>query len=237
MAVKKVSTDKKNLHEGHRERMRKRFKEGGFAGFAEHEILEFLLFFVYRIENTNEIGHKIMLRFGSLDRVFKASMQELMEVEGVGEKSALLLATIGETFRALQVERTKGCCLEGIDERCEYFRSLLSLEADEVFMIACLNDTMHVIHNAVLAKGTPGSVTVCKIDLVRLVASSHCNRVMIAHNHPNGLPIPSINDMETTRFIAGILKNIDIELVDHVIVGENGALSMMNSGGYIPNLW
>ena len=76
-------------HGGHRERMRKRFKESGnFKGFSEHEILEMLLFYIVPRKNTNDIAHELIKKFGSLNGVLNASVEELSSVKDMGESSA-----------------------------------------------------------------------------------------------------------------------------------------------------
>ena len=76
-------------HGGHRERMRKRFKESGnFKGFSEHEILEMLLFYIVPRKNTNDIAHELIKKFGSLNSVLNASVEELSSVKDMGESSA-----------------------------------------------------------------------------------------------------------------------------------------------------
>lgn len=80
------------LHEGHRKRLKARYERAGLLDFADHEILELMLFeFLPRVD-TNPIAHRLLDRFGTLDRVFAASEQELCEVEGIGPKTAKMLA-------------------------------------------------------------------------------------------------------------------------------------------------
>ena len=72
------------MHENHRERMRERYLKSGFDSFATHEILEMALYYAIPRGDTNEIAHQLMERFGSLKRMFEASVDELQEVPGVG---------------------------------------------------------------------------------------------------------------------------------------------------------
>lgn len=84
----------KNVHAGHRQRMRERFKNGGFTNYQPHEVLEQFLFEAVPRGNTNVTAHLLLERFGSLDGVFHASKEELIEVNGIGEKSAELILSV-----------------------------------------------------------------------------------------------------------------------------------------------
>ncbi len=83
-----MNEEEKDLHKGHRQRMLRRFIEDGFDNFAEHEVLEVYLFGVIPRANTNPIAHRLIKKFGSLLKVFQAPYEELLEVIGVGERTA-----------------------------------------------------------------------------------------------------------------------------------------------------
>ena len=84
------------MHEHHRERMRSRYLAAGFDGFQSHELLEMLLYYTKARENTNPTAHALMERFGSIKSVMEATVDELMEVAGIGEQSAILLKLVTE---------------------------------------------------------------------------------------------------------------------------------------------
>ena len=77
-------------HAGHRQRMRERFLAGGLEGFADHEVLELMLFYAIPQRNVNPLAHRLLDRFGTLHAVLEAPVEELMKVEGVGQYAALL---------------------------------------------------------------------------------------------------------------------------------------------------
>ncbi len=227
---KATSGKTKNLHAGHRERMRARFHETGFDSFAPHEIMEYLLFYVYSQGDTNEYGHNLINAFGSVDNVLRASHEELLQVKGIGPKSADFILFLREIYRAYQKYSYKGACLESIDVRCGYFLNQLAMESDENLLVACLNGKLCVQNLFTAAKGTPGKVHVCFQTLMRNILNSHCNAVILAHNHPKGSAAPSYEDIELTKQIAALLKQVDIHLEDHIIVGNGKAVSMSRNG-------
>ena len=85
-----------NLHEGHRQRLKERFIKNGLSDFEDHNVLELLLFYSVPRSDTNELGHKLLKKFGSLSNVFDAPVDELCKVEGIGLHSATLIKLIPE---------------------------------------------------------------------------------------------------------------------------------------------
>ncbi len=100
--------DEKSIHHGHRKRMMARYGEQGFDGIQPHEVLEVLLYQSRPRVNTNPIGHRLIEKFGTLEAVFRAKREELMEVEGIGEASANHIASVRETVSDLIREQYRG---------------------------------------------------------------------------------------------------------------------------------
>ena len=96
---------KKNLNQGHRSRMRKRYLTCGFSGFQEHEILELLLFYALPRVNTNPIAHQLLKEFHSLAGVLDADPVELQKIPGVREQAAVFLNMLPELFRYYQLSK------------------------------------------------------------------------------------------------------------------------------------
>ena len=80
-----------SVHDGHREKMRRRFLDTGLTGFADHEVLELLLYYAIPRRDTNPIAHALMERYGSLSAVLTAPAEDLQKVEGIGKSAAVLL--------------------------------------------------------------------------------------------------------------------------------------------------
>lgn len=82
------------VHEGHRSRKKEQFRAHGLDAFADHEVLELLLYYAVPRQDTNPIAHRLMEKFGSLDAVFAADRAALEEVEGIGENASTLLSHV-----------------------------------------------------------------------------------------------------------------------------------------------
>ena len=95
-----------NLHEGHRQRLKERFLREGLDHFEPHTVLELLLFYAVPQRDTNELAHRLIARFGSLDAVFDAAFDELCAVEGIGRNTATLLKLVPDLTRRYPVSYT-----------------------------------------------------------------------------------------------------------------------------------
>ncbi len=95
------------LHQDHRARMHQRVKNSGMDDFADHEVLEYLLYFAIPRRDTNPIAHRLLKKFGSFARVLEASEEELCQVEGIGPNSARLLRAVLLVDRHYQNSRRR----------------------------------------------------------------------------------------------------------------------------------
>ncbi len=232
--TKKDAPEKKtNPHAGHRERMRERFYKNGLEGFSDHEILEFLLFYVYAQKNTNEIGHALIQQFGSLTGVLDAEYEELVRVKGVGDRAAMLIKLLPEMFRRYNHGNdTFRCLMLRAEARCNFYRNYLCDRKQEVVCLGCLNDQMWQRNVFEIASGTPDHVHIEPQKLMRIALASGCSNFVLAHNHPVGKAAASYEDIVTTDTIAHIFKSVQLNLVDHIIVAGNKSISMKQTGAY-----
>lgn len=221
---------KKKVHAGHRKRVRERFYLNGFDGFANHEILEVLLYYTNKTKNTNEMAHDLLNKFHMIDKVLSADPSELLEVKGVGEETVFFFKVLSDFMRVHSLDMYQGKSITSFEARREYFFSQLWMNNDEVFLLTCLDDKLRILSTSVIARGTPGSVKPQKMDIVRKIVNAHCNAVMIAHNHPVGSPMPSAEDIDATKDIANLLWELGVTLEDHIIVGDGKAISMKQAG-------
>lgn len=218
-------------HEGHRFRMRERYvKQGNLDGFAPHEILELWLFYAIPQKNINSLAHELLDQFGSLYGVLHAQPEQLKQIKGVGEYSATFLSLFPQIARYIEIEhageRLKLSTRQAAEEYCI---RLLAGEKRELFYAVCLDGQMQVIHNALVAKGSLSNVPASPRIVAEAVLNHNAHSVLLCHNHPGGSVIPSQGDMEVTRQLSALLHGLEVILVDHIIVSEGGALSMVSN--------
>ena len=218
-----------SVHQGHRARQRKKLLENGPRAFADHELLEMLLYYAIPRRDTNELAHRLLERFGSLQGVFSAPVEELSTVEGVGENAAVLLSLVPQIWqRSLQGASER--ILNSVDKCGEYFAELLSGSRREMLWQVCLDGKGKVLSSRCLAEGDVSMAAVSVRQVVEYALRAGAVAVVLAHNHPSGVALPSQEDCATTRLIRDALRTMNIQLVDHIIVADRDYVSMAASG-------
>ncbi len=218
-----------SVHQGHRARQRKKLLENGPRAFADHELLEVLLYYAIPRRDTNELAHRLLERFGSLQGVFSAPVEELSAVEGMGENAAVLLTLVPQIWqRSLQEGPER--ILNSVDKCGAYFVGLLSGSRREMLWQVCLDGKGKVLSSRCLSEGDVSMAAVSVRQVVEYALRAGAVGVVLAHNHPSGVALPSQEDCATTRMIRDALRTMNIQLVDHIIVADRDYVSMAASG-------
>jgi DNA repair protein RadC len=219
------------MHEGHRQRIRRRVIEGGLDSFEPHQILELLLFYSIPRKDTNEIAHKLIDRFGSLSGVFEADIPELCKIKGISENSAVLLSVIPSLARIYSKDRWGDKPeLDSSSKAGKYTINLFTGKNYECFYLIALDAQKRVQYAAQVHEGTINEAPIYPRLLVETALRHQANSVLIAHNHPGGSLKPSSADLEATKRIINALNAIDISVVDHIIVAGDKYFSFAEKG-------
>lgn len=219
------------LHGGHRERLRERFLQTGFNGFAQHEVLELLLFYAIPRKNTNALAHLLIDRFGSFNRVLEAPYEELVKVEGVGPNTAVLIKSVFEGFKFYNSQqRVKSFVASSAAAVAEYARNLFFGETGEASYLLCFDVQLRLCGCHLISRGNVNATVISVRNVVELATRSRAVSVILAHNHPGGVAMPSASDILTTKRIVKALSEIGISVTDHVIVADDSTHSMSESG-------
>jgi len=222
------SNTKKNLHKGHRDRVRERFLSEGLESFQAHNVLEMLLFYSIKQSDTNEIAHRLEDHFGTLAKVLDAEPGELRKVDGVGEASATLISFAGQLARRYMAEQAgeKTRSFHSSQEFQSYVAAQFIGKKNEIAYLFCLDNAGRLIHHCQVSLGTKYSVSLDNRTLLETAFHHNASSVVLAHNHPNGLCAPSTNDIELTKAAAKLYREVDIHLLDHLIVANGECFSM-----------
>lgn len=224
-----------SIHEGHRQRLKSRFRKEGLDNFEELYVLELLLFYCVSRKDTNPLAHKLLDQFGSLTGVLNASREELEKVEGVGENISTFLSLITQIGRYYQVKQSEpGQILRTIDQ-CGNFLVpyFFGREVETVFML-CLDAKCKVICCKKVGEGSVNSANIPVRRIVEMALAANATTVILAHNHPSGLAIPSADDVQTTHRVAKALEAVEMILADHIVVSKDDFVSMVQSQYYKP---
>lgn len=217
----------KNPHDGHRNRMRERFNKSGFKDFADHEILEYMLYFVFKRTNTNELAHKLIDKCGSLVNVFSAKPSMLEGIDGVGDKTVEFVNVIGEFMREHKKRMSKLTVFDLNENEARQF--IVNLFVDEkrenLYMIA-LDSANKFLGYDLLYEGTFSDVGSSMGQMTKRIWEMNAARIILAHNHPSGVLRPSNADIQTTHTVRGMLDMIGIHLIDHMIVANGECIGI-----------
>lgn len=225
-------SQKKNLHEGHRARLRRRFRAEGLDGFEDHQVLEMLLFYAIPRRDTNELAHLLLKRFGSFANVLEADVEDLARVEGIGEGAATLLALVPALTRRYFVDRARQGRhqLNSTERAAEFLVPFMAGRATEVFYVLCLDTQCRVIVPALIVEGLPDRASVEPRAVVEVALRHKAHSVIFAHNHPTGTARPSTADHRVTRLLVEALAPIGIAVRDHIIVAGEDWFSFVRAG-------
>lgn len=223
---RKLAESNQNIHAAHRKRVKEKFLKTGFAGFAEHEILEMMLFFAIPYADTNPLAHELIKKFGSIDKVFDAEFEQLIEVPGVGEHTALLIKLFPAIFNIYSKSKTQSLKrISGFSQAINFSKLLFAGLSNEVLFVICLDAKSNVVATKQIASGTFDKATVVIRDITNFVLKNNCSRIIVTHNHPQGNSIPSDEDvLFTNKLFYSCLLN-DIDILDHIIIGKESSFS------------
>lgn len=233
-----------SVHEGHRERLREQYLDHGMDGFLDHQVLELLLTYVIPRRDTNELAHRLLQRFGSLEEVLKADVYQLETVDGIGRSAALYLHMQGDVMRRISIRRLEDkqgqIRLTTPLVSAKLAISLLSSEYYEAVYFICLNKNRTVLCTKQVSRGSVSESFVYPRVVTELALLHHAHTGILIHNHPSGDPTPSDADLATTEAVSAALESVGIALLDHLIVSgrfvysqsANAVIGLINDDQY-----
>ena len=220
-----------SIHKGHRERLKQRFLEEGLDNFTEIQVLELLLFYAIPRSDTNPLAHALLEHFGSLSQVLEADVEELKKVPGIGDHAATLLALVIDLCRYYQVtcaQQTE--ILTTLDACGKYLVPRFFGRTRETVFLLCLDAKCKVLCCKEIGEGSVNTAAISVRKVVETALSANATTVILAHNHPSGIAVPSNEDIQTTQRIAAALSAVEIHLADHIVVADGDYVSMVQSG-------
>lgn len=228
--------EEKNIHAGHRKRVRETIAKQGIEGMPQHNVLEFLLFHTIPRQDVNVLSHQLIERFNSISGVLGAGYEELTAVKGVNEATALFLHVFPEICRFYLKDKGGDGRkrFKNLGDLRDYVAERLMFRNDETLLLGCLNAKNELLDLRVVATGGPTGVNLPVRDIVEIILNIKATAVIIAHNHPGGLALPSSEDVESTRFLCQYLAPLEVKLLDHIIIADDcDYVSMRDSGLFV----
>ena len=214
-------------YQGHRARLRQKFRDHGADTFPDYELLELLLFRAIPRRDTKPIAKALIAKFGSFAEVINAPATRLNEVEGIGEAVITELKLVkAASLRLMQGELANKPVISSWGSMLNYCVAAMAHEQREQFRIIFLDKRNQIIADEIQAEGTIDHTPVYVREVVRRSLEVGATAIILVHNHPSGDPTPSKADVTMTKTIMEALDKIGIQVHDHIIVGRDGATSL-----------
>ena len=213
------------------ERPRERLLKHGAAALSESELLAIFLRTGSAGKNAVELGRDLVARFGSLHRLFAATLEEFATIEGFGPaKYAQLKAVTEIARRALAEEISERDNLSSPRAVRDFLQLTLGGRGHEVFVALFLDAQNRLLASEELFRGTLTQTSVYPREVVKCALRHNAAAVIFAHNHPSGVAEPSHADEILTRSLKSALALVDIQVLDHFIVAGSRAMSFAERG-------
>ncbi len=216
---------------GHRERLRKRFLTGGLERFSDEEVIEFLLTLGTPRGDQKLPAREALKEFGNLSGVLSAPPEKLTKIKGIGPKNALYLGLVHQVAGRYLKDRISGKMFFGSSQAVfDYlFHSMRDLKR-EVFKVLFLSRKNELIADHDLFQGSLTGSAVYPREIVSMALEYRAASLVFVHNHPSGDPTPSPEDQRLTRDLVWAAKLLTIQVLDHVIIGNNRYYSFADEG-------
>lgn len=207
------------MHKDHRKHTKDRFLSEGLDSFEPHNVLELLLFYSIPQKDTNETAHMLINRFGSLSAVFDAPYDDLLTVPGISEHSATLIKLIPAISRRYAMEKnSKVTKLSSIEDIGKYLVARYLGVTEETVLLLLLDNKFGLIDCVKVHEGSVNSSAITMRKLIETALFKRASMVVLAHNHPSGVALPSSDDLFTTQQVKCAFDLVEIGMLAHIIV-------------------
>ena len=211
-----------NIHKDHRKRLKKHMRISGSEGMSDYMLLEFILSFAIPRKDTNPLAHTLIDHFGSFDKVFEASKEELTQVPGTGEHTAYFLISFLPVLRRY-LERQAGEHFLYSDKEAvrKFLCSKYLAVKYERAMLLNFDSKGTFLGYDFIAEGDFGQVDLNCRKIASSVIKSHAAITVLAHNHPSGICRPSADDLICVKNLKNFLSQLEVTLADSIILTQD----------------
>src|SRR5437764_7450270 len=209
------------------ERPRERLEHFGAAALSLADLLAIILRTGTRGDNALELANKLLAKYGGLPGLVRADFRELCAEHGIGAaKSAQVKAAleIGRRLALVQVD-TRYKISTPADAANLVMLEMAYLDTEQM-RVLLLDAKSQLVEKVSLYQGTANSSVLRAAEVFRLAIIRNCPGLILCHNHPSGDPTPSPEDIEATKQLVAAGRILDIELVDHLIIGHQRFVSL-----------
>ena len=213
------------------ERPRERLRDQGAAALSNAELLAILLRTGTVAESVLDLSTRLLAQLKGLEGLARATHQELCSLHGFGEaKAAHLMAAIELGMRVTSSRGPERPRIESPQDIADLLQPEMGLLDQEHFRVVVLNTKNQVLASPDVFVGSVNSTTIRTAEVFREAVRLNAPAVIVVHNHPSGDPEPSKEDAGVTRELVAAGKALDIDVLDHVVLGRDGFVSLKERG-------
>lgn len=212
---------------GHRQRLRDRFIKGGASAIPDYELLELLLFSVIPRGDVKPLAKILLKESGSLSALLNEKENKLKSIPGVGEATIISLKIVHEmSCRLIREEASAQPIFTSWQKVISYCRARMAHLEVEQFSLLFLDQKHKMIADEVQQQGTINRTPIFPREVVKRSLELGAASLIMVHNHPSGDPTPSQADIDITKKIIRAAKELEIQVLDHLIIGRQGHTSL-----------
>ncbi|MEH7074207.1 MULTISPECIES: RadC family protein [Bacillaceae] len=213
------------------ERPRERFIQHGPQSLSNHELIAILLRTGTKDESVLQLSNRLLTHFEGLRLLKAATLEEMTEIKGIGSAKAIqILAAVEIGRRIANLDYKDRYVIRSPEDGAKYVMNDMRFLSQEHFVCMYLNTKNQVIHKQTIFIGSLNASIVHPREVFREALKRSAASIIAAHNHPSGDPAPSREDIEVTKRLVECGKIIGIDLLDHLIIGENKFVSLKEKG-------
>ena len=213
------------------ERPRERLLHKGADALTDAELLAIIIRDGTRSESALDLARRLLTKFGSLRELRHKSPVELCDVDGIGPaRAAQVLAALAMASRVGEKKLIKGEGFTGSRDVFEHFYSKLRYEKKEHFLCVLLDTKNRILREVDISTGGLNAAMIQPREILRTAVAESAGAIILVHNHPSGNPKPSADDVNVTLQLKTVCDAVGIRLLDHIIIGEEGYVSLADEG-------
>lgn len=213
------------------ERPRERFEQSGPESLSNHELIAILLRTGTKEESVLQLSNRLLTNFEGLRLLKDATLDEITAIKGIGKAKAIqVLAAVEIGRRISNLAYDDRYVIRSPEDCANYVMNDMRFLSQEHFVCLYLNTKNQVLHKKTVFIGSLNASIVHPREVFKEALRRSAASVICLHNHPSGDPTPSREDIEVTKRLVESGKIIGIELLDHLIIGENKFVSLKEKG-------
>lgn len=223
----KVLPEEKEVHIGHRARTIDTYSKIDLCDLSPHQVLEYILFYVFPRTDVNVLAHRLLDKYGSVQNVLDANEQSLKEVFGINDRGAKMIVGFVRIFdyymNSKMSKKQQISNWSDIYDTCE---SLVRFQNREVLYIIALDSSFRLIGQRKLGTGSCSQVASSPNIVCDFINETKAAFIIFTHNHPGGKCKPSVYDEKSNDVFKQVVKVLHAQFIDHIVVGTDGIYSM-----------